>query len=387
MIARYRTLVVATACLTFIVVVVGAYVRLMDAGLGCPDWPGCYGEVTPLHAMDKISSAIEAQGGEHGPVSLRKAWKEMVHRYLAGTLGFMILAITVTAWRRRRVLGSPALPTALLALVIFQAALGMWTVTLLLKPVIVTLHLLGGMATLALATWLALRQRPRHLATLGSLSTSREPGDASEGNPRFPSETWPRHLAKLGSLSTRRDPVNASEGNPRFPSETSFPLTRLRVAAAIGLAIVVVQIALGGWVSSNYAALACVDLPTCHGEWMPSMDFRHGFQLVRDLGRTADGGHLAYEALTAIHWTHRVGALVTFVYVGALAIALMRLPRMARHGAALAAVLAVQVGLGIANVAAGLPLAVAVAHNAVAAILLVSLVVINFDLSRFSLPS
>ena len=357
MIARYRTLVVATAYLTFIVVVVGAYVRLMDAGLGCPDWPGCYGEVTPLHAIDKIASAIEAQGGEHGPVSLRKAWKEMVHRYLAGTLGLLILAITLTAWRRRRVLGSPALPTALLALVIFQAALGMWTVTLLLKPAIVTLHLLGGMATLALIAWLGLRVvRPRHLATLGSLSTSREPGDASEGN------RW-------------------------FPSETSFPLGRLRPWAALGLAIVVLQIALGGWVSSNYAALACVDLPTCHGEWMPTMDFRHGFQLVRDLGRTADGGHLAYEALTAIHWTHRVGALVTFVYVGALAIALMRLPRMARHGAALAAVLAVQVGLGIANVAAGLPLAVAVAHNAVAAILLVSLVVINFDLSRVSLPS
>jgi cytochrome c oxidase assembly protein subunit 15 len=333
MIARYRMLVVATACLTFIVVVFGAYVRLMDAGLGCPDWPGCYGEVTPLHAMDKISSAIEAQGGEHGPVSLRKAWKEMVHRYLAGTLGLLILAITVTAWRRRRVLGSPALPTALLALVVFQAALGMWTVTLLLKPVIVTLHLLGGMATLALIAWLGLRVFPARCA--GAIAGA----------------------------------------------------ARLRGWAAGGLAIVVVQIALGGWVSSNYAALACVDLPTCHGEWMPPMDFRHGFQWVRDLGRTADGGHLAYEALTAIHWTHRVGALVTFLYVGGVAIALMRLSGMARHGAALAAVLIVQVGLGIANVAAGLPLAVAAAHNAVAAILLVSLVVINFDLSRISLPS
>ena len=334
-IARYRRLVIATACLTFVVVVVGAFVRLMDAGLGCPDWPGCYGAVTPLHAADEIAKAVAAQGGEHGPVSLRKAWKEMFHRYLAGTLGLLILAIAITAWRRRRVLAqSPVLPTALLGLVVFQAALGMWTVTLLLKPVIVTLHLIGGMATLALAAWLTLRQLE------------------------------PPQRRVFGSVAPRR----------------------LRPWAALALAIVAMQIALGGWVSSNYAALACVDLPTCHGEWIPQMDFRHGFQLVRELGRTADGGHLAYEALTAIHWTHRLGALVTFVFVGALAIALMRLEGMKGHGAALAAVLFVQVGLGIANVAAGLPLAVAVAHNAVAAVLLVTLVVINFHLSRASSP-
>jgi len=335
-IARYRRLVIATACLTFVVVVVGAFVRLMDAGLGCPDWPGCYGAVTPLHAVDDIAKAVAAQGGEHGPVSLRKAWKEMVHRYLAGALGLLILAVAATAWRRRYVLAqSPALPTALLGLVVFQAALGMWTVTLLLKPVIVTLHLLGGMATLALVTWLTLRQL---------------------------------------SLPERRVFAAAT---PR----------RLRPWAALALVIVVVQIALGGWVSSNYAALACVDLPTCHGEWVPDMDFKHGFQLVRELGRTADGGHLAYAALTAIHWTHRVGALVTFVLVGALAIALMRLEGMKGLGTTLTAVLFLQVGLGIANVAAGLPLAVAVAHNAVAAVLLVTLVVINFHLSRAASPS
>jgi cytochrome c oxidase assembly protein subunit 15 len=327
--------VVATACLTFVVVVVGAYVRLADAGLGCPDWPGCYGEITPAHARTAIEQAVAVQGGEHGPVSLRKAWKEMFHRYLAGTLGLLVLAIAVTAWRRREELAqSPVLPTTLLAVVVFQAALGMWTVTLLLKPVVVTLHLMGGMATLALATWLALRC-----------------------------------------------PVNASEGNPWFPSETAFPL-RLRVWAAVTLAVVVVQIALGGWVSSNYAALACIDLPTCHGEWVPAMDFRHGFQLVRDLGRTADGGHLAYAALTAIHWTHRAGALVTVVVAGLLAFALLGSPRAKVYGAVLAAVLALQVGLGVANVLAGLPLAVAVAHNAVAAVLLITLVVINFHLSN-----
>lgn len=327
--ARYRALAVAATLLTFIVVVVGAYVRLMDAGLGCPDWPGCYGAVTPAQAQEEIGRAVQAQGGEHGPVSMRKAWKEMVHRYLAGTLGLVILALTVIAWRRRERLDqSPALPTALLAVVVFQAALGMWTVTLLLKPVIVTLHLLGGMTTLALLTWLSLRQM---------------------------------RLA------------------PRSDRETARALAPW---AALGLVVLGVQIALGGWVSSNYAALACIDLPTCHGEWLPEMDFRHGFELVRDLGRRADGGHLAYEALTAIHWTHRVGALVTFLYLGAFAFALARLQGVVGYAIALAALLLCQVALGIANVAAGLPLGIAVAHNAVAALLLVMLVVINFALSR-----
>ncbi|HYH43288.1 MAG TPA: COX15/CtaA family protein, partial [Burkholderiales bacterium] len=239
----------------------------------------------------------------------------------------LILAIAVAAWRRRRARArSAALETALLGVVVFQAALGMWTVTLLLKPVIVTLHLMGGMTTLALATWLALRE-----------------------------------------IDVPRAPAAAP--------------ARLRPWALAGLAVVAVQIALGGWVSSNYAALACVDFPTCHGAWLPEMDFRHGFQFLRELGRTADGGHLAYEALTAIHWTHRVGALVTFLFVGGLAVALWRRGAVL-YGGALGAVLALQVGLGIANIVAGLPLAVAVAHNAVAALLLVTLVVINFGLSR-----
>lgn len=327
--ASYRRLAFAATVLTLIVVVVGAYVRLMDAGLGCPDWPGCYGAVTPAHAQEEIGKAVQAQGGEHGPVSMRKAWKEMVHRYLAGTLGLLILALTVSAWRRRAALDqSPGLPTVLLAVVVFQAALGMWTVTLLLKPVIVTLHLLGGMTTLVLLTWLSLRQM---------------------------------RIAPRSERAAAR---------------------RLAPWTALGLAVLGVQIALGGWVSSNYAALACVDLPTCHGQWVPEMDFRHGFQLVRELGRRADGGHLAYEALTAIHWAHRVGAAVTFIYLGALTFALARLAGFGAHAVALGTLLVCQVGLGIANVAAGLPLGVAVAHNAVAALLLVALVVINFALSR-----
>jgi len=326
----YRRLVVATACLALVVVIVGAYVRLMDAGLGCPDWPGCYGELTPAHAQSHIDKAVEAQGGEHGPVSLRKAWKEMVHRYLAGSLGIAILAIAVASWRSRiRRSQSPALSTALLGLVIFQAALGMWTVTLLLKPVIVSLHLLGGMATLTLLVWLALRQLD--------------------------------FRAAAGNVAT---------------------FAALRPWTLGALAVVVAQIALGAWVSSNYAALACVDFPKCHGTWLPEMDFRHGFQLVRELGRTAAGEHLRYDALTAIHWTHRFGALITFLYAGALAVVLLRTNGLVRYGALLGAVLVAQVALGIANVVAGLPLAIAVAHNAVAAVLLVSLVMINFALSR-----
>ena len=323
----FRKLVWFAVIYTFVVVVVGAYVRLSDAGLGCPDWPGCYGELTPHHAQDDIAKAVEDQGGTHGPVSLGKAWKEMFHRYIAGGLGLVILAIAVTAWLRRRELRqSPLLATSLLVLVMFQAALGMWTVTLLLKPVIVTLHLLGGLATLALLAWLGLRQ-----------------------------ETF--------------KPVPAAA-------------MRLRPWALLTLLIVIGQIMLGGWVSTNYAALACVDFPTCHGQWLPEMDFHHGFQLVRELGMTAAGTHLSYDAITAIHWTHRVGAVVTFLYAGGFALVLLRTAGLARYGAVLLAVLLLQVALGIANVVAGLPLAVAAAHNAGAAILLVTAVVINFALRR-----
>jgi len=322
----FRKLAWVAVFYTFIVVVVGAYVRLADAGLGCPDWPGCYGELTPHHARENIERAVDAQGGVHGPVSLGKAWKEMFHRYIAGGLGLLIFAIAVTAWVQRHALKqSPLLASGLLVLVMLQAALGMWTVTLLLKPVIVTLHLLGGLATLALLVWLALRQQAP-------------------------------------------------------PAIVAATQSKLRPWAVLALLIVVVQIALGGWVSTNYAALACVDFPVCHGEWMPRMDFHHSFQLVRELGMTAAGTHLSYDAITAIHWTHRVGALVTLLYVGGFAGVLMRNPQLARYGVLLLAVLLAQVALGMANVLAGLPLVVAVAHNAGAAILLMTMVVINFAL-------
>lgn len=322
----FRKLVFAAVYLTFVVVVVGAYVRLQDAGLGCPDWPGCYGHwVGVPDQAHEIERAAQAYPGR--PVVAQKAWKEMFHRYLAGTLGVLIFAIAITSSLQRRTLRqSPLLPTALVVLVALQATLGMWTVTLLLKPVIVTLHLLGGLATLGLLTWLALRQL-----------------------------TWPAATV-------------VAQG--------------LRRWAALGLVIAICQSALGGWVSANYAALACPDFPACHGAWMPAMDFQHGFQFVRELGMTAAGAPLAADALTAIHWAHRLGAVVTLVYLGALATALIRTYGFARHGVVLALLLVLQICLGIANVLFSLPLPVAVAHNGGAAALLMILIVINFALSR-----
>jgi cytochrome c oxidase assembly protein subunit 15 len=253
---------------------------------------------------------------------------EMIHRYFAGALGLMILALTVWAWRRRRHdPGQPVgLPTALLALVIFQAALGMWTVTLLLKPVIVMAHLLGGFATFSLLVLLALRTAPRRPAT---------------------------------------------------------PVRGWRTASAAALLVLVTQIALGGWTSTNYAALSCLDFPTCQGSWVPDMDFDEAFVMWRGLGVNYEFGVLEHPARTAIHVTHRVGALVTFLVIGGLVLGLLR-ARQGLTGAALliGGLLLVQVALGIGNVLLHLPLGVATAHNGVAALLLVSLVYLNYRLWR-----
>lgn len=320
----YRLLLPLALLLAFAVVGLGAYVRLSDAGLGCPDWPGCYGHLVgvPEEAHEQAAAA-EAFPGK--PVETHKAWKEMAHRYFAGTLGLLILAITALAWRYRRGLEqSPALPTALLLLVTFQAALGMWTVTLLLKPVIVTAHLLGGMFTLALLAWLNLPRRALNRpATAG-----------------------------------------------------------IRLMALLALIAVVGQITLGGWVSSNYAAVVCADLPRCQGAWLPEMDFGSAFHLRRELGQTAAGDLLSLPALTAIHWAHRLGALIVLCIGGALATLLLRQPAWRSWGVLVLALLALQISLGIANVALALPLAVAVAHNLGAALLLVVMLALNACLWR-----
>lgn len=301
--------------------------RLSDAGLGCPDWPGCYGKITPHHAAEAINAELAERPA--GPVSHAKAWKEMIHRYAAGTLGILVLGIAALAWRGGRQLsGGPALPTLLLGLIVFQALLGMWTVTQLLKPLVVTAHLLGGMATLSLLLWLRLRERGK---------------------------------VKHAYFA---------------------PADHLRFGAALGLVLVVIQIALGGWVSSNYAALACTDFPLCQGVWMPTMDFEHSFTLHRELGETAAGDWLPGRALTAIHWVHRVMALVVTLYLGWLMMRLLRTPGYVIIGAMIGGVLALQIALGISNVLLSLPLPVAVAHNAGAALLLASMVWLNNRVHR-----
>ena len=323
----YKVALAATA-LALVVVVLGAYVRLSHAGLGCPDWPGCYGQIGAPEASDDVAAANQAFPDR--PVEAAKAWKEMVHRYVAGTLGLLILWLAIMAWRNRQAPGQPvALPGFLLVLVIFQALLGMWTVTLLLYPAVVTSHLMFGLATLALLWWLGSR------------------GAGLYGDGAAAGDGW------------------------------------LRPLAAIGLLLVVGQIFLGGWTTSNYAALACPDFPTCHQQWWPEMDFGEGFRLLHELGVDYEGGVLDGPARTAIHMAHRIGALLVFALVTGIALlALIKAatPRVRRIGMLVLLLLSLQVGLGIANVVAGLPLVVAVAHNGVAALLLLTVLSLNLAL-------
>ncbi len=334
---RFTRLVLLTLGFGFLVVALGAYTRLADAGLGCPDWPGCYGFLTVPVSADRIERA-ETRFPD-APVEVAKAWWEMIHRYFAGTLGLLILGIvTVSALAARNrdrtrdaaPLADPSavrlplgLPIALLVLVICQAAFGAWTVTLKLWPQVVTAHLLGGFATLCLLWLLALR---------------------------------------LG--------VGGSWLVPR----------RFLPHALVALVVVVLQIALGGWVSSNYAALACHDFPTCHGDWWPAMNMREGFDFAHPVGPNYLGGMLESDARVAIHFTHRLGALVVLLVVGALAW------RLHREGSplamAVAVVLGVQILLGILNVVLVLPLSIATMHNVVGALLLLTIVAVNYRAFR-----
>ena len=323
----FKKLIIAATLLGFAVVISGAYVRLSDAGLGSPDWPGCYGKLSPAHAHQEIADAHAEL--PHGPVSLAKAWKEMSHRYMASGLGLLIIIIGGMAWVKRNQLQQGiGLPLFLIGFVILQGLFGMWTVTLKLTPIIVTAHLLGGMITLSLLTWLWLRQ------------------------------------------------------SVDIPAVRGVDATSIKPYANLALLMVLLQIALGAWVSSNYAALACPDFPTCRGVWVPTMDLYHAFQLVRDLGMTAQGALLPAEALTAIHWVHRVGALMTLFIVGLLVVKMMRVAALVRAAWLIALILTLQLSLGIANILLSLPLPVAVAHNAGAALLLLVLVMLNFRLRK-----
>lgn len=312
--------------LTLIVVVAGAWVRLTDAGLGCPDWPGCYGMKTWPSQADDVERA-NAEWGHVRMVESGKAFREMFHRYLAGFLGLVILALAGLAWKNRRRPGQPVLlPTVILGLVVFQAVLGMWTVTLLLKPAIVTAHLLGGMTTFALLLWLALSVTPR----------ARPP---------------------------------------------TLPARAQHAAVIVALAVVAIQIALGGWVSTNYAALACTGFPTCNGEWWPATNFAEGFRIWRGIGVDYEGGVLDERARIAIQMAHRLWAVAVVAVMGWLLWRLWRAEDLRALAVATGLVLLAQLVIGIYNVTGGLPLANAVAHNGMAAVLL-GMMVLLLDRTR-----
>jgi cytochrome c oxidase assembly protein subunit 15 len=299
----FRRLARLCALLAACVVVLGAWVRLTDAGLGCPDWPGCYGHLYP-------------ETSHH----FAKALHEMLHRYVASSLGLVIVSLAAWAFVNRRDPGQPRLAVAaLLVLVCVQGTLGALTVTLLLKPLIVTAHLLGGLSILGLAWWL--------------------------------------------SLAPERRVLTAAE-------------TGMRRWALAGLAVLALQIALGGWTSSNYAAVACPDFPTCQQSWWPHMDWRDAFVLWRGVGVDFEGGVLANTARVAIHVTHRLGALVvglSLLGLGAAVLRRARHGRLAFSGGLLAAAVLLQISIGIATVHFGVPLPLATLHNAGAAFLVVSM--------------
>ncbi len=317
----YRMLLTFTTVLALCVVVFGAYVRLSDAGLGCPDWPGCYGQMVVPDEHHEIAAANESF--PQRPLEKGKAWREMVHRYLAGTLGLLIVLLALMDWRlRRRLQGGHLLHAVLVAVVLFQAALGMWTVTLLVMPAIVTAHLLGGMLTVSLLWWLTLSRRELSRSTLSQ---------------------------------------TGGQG-------------KLRTLALLALLVVAVQIALGGWTSTNYAALVCGDFPTCRGAWWPEMDFAQGFRLWHGTGINYEYGILDLPARTAIHVTHRLGALLTLLVVGLVGVIALRRGTgpTRRAGGYMLGFLLLQLALGISNVLLGLPMWAAVAHNGTAALLLLS---------------
>ncbi|MCL5255563.1 MAG: COX15/CtaA family protein [Gammaproteobacteria bacterium] len=326
-----RKLVRFSLVFCFIVIVLGAFTRLTDAGLGCPDWPGCYGFLSVPQSESRQAIAVEAF--PDAPLDTQKAWNEMIHRYAAGTLGFLVLAIAVVAIRRRKKADTHhqplKLPIFLLILICWQAALGMWTVTMMLQPVIVMLHLLGGFTTFSLLYLLYLRETPY-----------RAPG-----------------------------------GDPA--------LRKLRSLAAFSMIVVVGQIALGGWVAANYAALACTELPVCEGSWVSQLDFAGAFSLPQ--AATYEFGVHSYAERMTMHVMHRIGAIVTTLVLGFLLFKLwaQAQTQLFKNSAfVITALLVVQLALGVSNVVFSLPLAVAVAHNAVGALLLIALVGLNYNLSR-----
>jgi len=324
-----RRLVLVSILLAIIVVTLGAYTRLTHAGLGCPDWPGCYGLLDVPETSEQISTAEQAF--PERPVEPAKAWNEMIHRYFAGSLGLFILAIAFLSVKNRAH-GTPVfLPLLLLCVVTFQAALGMWTVTMMLMPIIVMGHLLGGFTTLCLLFLLYLRLKPY-----------RVPGG----------DQAVRKYARYGG---------------------------------IGIVILTAQIALGGWTSSNYAALTCVELPICQAGWMEQLTFDDSFDLIPPERESYEFGYLPHAERVTIHVMHRFGAIVTAIYLLWLALAVFSRAHsqfFKNSALTLIAVLSTQVILGISNIWFSLPLSVAVSHNIVAACLMMVLIALTYSLKR-----
>ncbi|WP_428420182.1 COX15/CtaA family protein [Methylibium sp.] len=344
---RLHVLTLLTLFLTFDLVLFGAFTRLTDSGLGCPDWPGCYGSASPLGAREEIHAAQSAQ--PTGPVTHDKAWVEMVHRYLATAVGVLITALALLNWQQwrrerharaaARAAGDEAAPRAspwwasvTLLWVCVQGAFGAFTVTLKLYPAIVSAHLLGGLALLAL------------LAV----------------------QAW---------------------GVPRASGTVSVSPALRRGMLVVSL-LAVVQIALGAWVSTNYAVLACSDFPTCQGRWWPVMDFEHGFSILRPLGAGKDGGWLPFAALTAIHMAHRLGAVALLAALALLAWHLAQVAALRRFAAGFATVALWQLASGISNVVLGWPLLAAVGHTGGAAALVLLLTALALrTASRAGVPA
>ncbi|PIT76570.1 heme A synthase [Limnohabitans sp. B9-3] len=317
---RVQLLTLVTLFLTFDLVLFGAFTRLTDSGLGCPDWPGCYGHASPVGAQTMI--AAEQSQMPSGPVTHTKAWIEMVHRYMAMAVGGLILTLATFAWARRWRKGGNrgiALPTFTLIWVCVQGAFGALTVTMKLFPLIVTLHLLGALVLLALLTLQVQRDRLQSGVTL---------------------------------------PSNMTQG--------------LFVATSVGLLMLTVQVLLGGWVSTNYAVLACNTFPQCQGSWWPLMDFEQGFTLWRHLGQNAQGDALTFEALTAIHYVHRLAAYFVLAYLAWLALRLRHVAEMPAR--LLLCLLLLQLLTGLSNVVLDWPLVAAVLHTGGAAAMVVVLV-------------
>ncbi|MFB1014114.1 MAG: COX15/CtaA family protein [Alteromonadaceae bacterium] len=324
-----RKLVLLSILLAIIVVSLGAYARLTHAGLGCPDWPGCYGMIDVPVSTEQLNKAKIAFPDQ--VVDPEKAWNEMIHRYFAGALGLLILAIAFLSFRNRGQ-GTPLrLPLLILAIVTFQAALGMWTVTMKLMPIVVMGHLLGGFTTLCLLFLLYLRLNPYRLST----------GDFS--------------VKKYGRYGL------------------------------IGIVILTAQIALGGWTSSNYAALTCTELPICQSGWVERLTFEDSFDLIPPEKETYEFGHLDHNERLTIHVVHRIGAIVTSIYLAWLLLMVFIKSNtifFKKLSALVAVLLFTQISLGISNIWFSLPLAVAVGHNVVAACLMLALIMLTYSLRR-----